>query len=64
MSSRFISFLAAILLLGVAAGVAFSALRHHSAPDLAAIYFGASAYAGGELQSVYASPSVFFGALI
>jgi len=63
-SSRFISFLAAVLLLGVAAGVAFSALRHHWAPDLAAIYFGASAYAAGELQSVYASPSVFFGALI
>ncbi len=64
MSSRFISFLAAVLLLGVAAVVAFSALRHHWAPDLAAVYFGASAYAAGELQSVYASPSVFFGALI
>lgn len=64
MSSRFISFLAAVLLLGLAAVVAFSALRHHWAPDLAAVYFGASAYAAGELHSVYVDPLVFFGALI
>ena len=64
MSSRFISFLAAVLLLGLAAVVAFSAFRHHWAPDLAAVYFGASAYAAGELHSVYVDPLVFFGALI
>lgn len=64
MSNRFISFVAAVLLLGTVAILAFGALRHHWPPDLAAVYFGASAFAAGEWQSVYAAPSIFFGALI
>lgn len=64
MSSRFISYVAAVLLLGTVALIAFIAMRHHWAPDLAAVYFGASAYAAGEIHSVYAAPSIFFGALI
>ena len=64
MSSKLISFLATVLLLGTVAIVAFFALRHHWAPDLGAVYFGASAYAADEWQSVYAAPLIFFGALI
>jgi alpha-1,2-mannosyltransferase len=63
-SSRFISFLSAVALLGTAAVLALFVLRDHWPPDLGAVYFGASAYAAGEWQSVYAAPSVFFGALI